>query len=184
MLLCCRCSRLLSPQFEKVSSAMAQNIRMRLPELAPFVSKALQNPESLSNDESKSWLRQPSRHSRTLKIRIPRTNRTRTRTNRTRTNRKVDNPTLFCQPFDRQDTASGYRHDPARLCFFRIPRSPTFWQMTFMSSVSLTSQPTEATSTGRASGNADRYRHWPHGCRLSNHRMITSGQSPMSSPFE
>jgi hypothetical protein len=73
---------------------------------------------------------------------------------------------------------------PLACAFSGVPISPMFWQMTFMSSVSLTSQPTEATSTGRASGNADRYRHWPHGCRLSNHRMITSGQSPMSSPFE
>ena len=74
-------------------------IRMRLPELAPLRLRLCKTPSLSLTTKSKSWLRQPSRHSRTLKIRIPRTNRiNRTRTNRTRTNRKVDNLTLFCQP--------------------------------------------------------------------------------------
>jgi uncharacterized protein YdaT len=52
MLLCCRCSKLLSPQFEKVSNAMAQNQNASA-RASAIASKALQNPQSLSNDEIK-----------------------------------------------------------------------------------------------------------------------------------
>lgn len=70
---------------------------------------------------SKSLLRQSYRNLQIIRKRskMRRTSKI-SRTNRAKVSKSVSTAILLCQSFDRQDAASGYRHDPARLCFFRV----------------------------------------------------------------